>query len=120
MTKKRPLKLAIIPTDPWKWDIFVLHGPHDAFEDYARKTFKVSIDAAGIGHTYMQEGLPVLIWVNDIGDIPVLVHELMHAIFGILSSRGLTHTPESEEAYTYTMGDVLGRVLKHTNWRKVA
>lgn len=46
-----------------------------------------------------------LIWLNkfpetveDYGD---LVHEIEHAVYYILESRGLKHTAESDEAYAY-------------------
>lgn len=46
-----------------------------------------------------------LIWVNklpeSIEDYSNLVHEIEHAVFYLLDSRGLKHTEDSDEAYAY-------------------
>lgn len=40
----------------------------------------------------------------------VLTHELLHFIFYVLGNRGLSLTPESEEAYTYALQDIQQQV----------
>lgn len=45
----------------------------------------------------------------------VVVHELLHAVFYILSTRGLSLEDASEEAYTYLMGYLMKQFLIKTN-----
>ena len=40
-------------------------------------------------------------WPESVGEFGDLVHEIEHAVFYILDSRGLKHTEESDEAYAY-------------------
>lgn len=68
---------------------------------------------ANVSHEYngafsMGDDTYNLIWLNkypetveDFGD---LVHEIEHAVWYILDSRGLKHTEESDEAYAYLSG----------------
>jgi hypothetical protein len=118
--KSLPLKFASFDTLPWHWEVGVAYGPPDKFETFAKEAFNVSINAFGKGHCYVQEGVPVILWVEFIDDTPTLVHELMHAVFGILQGRGLQHCAESEEAYTYTVGQLLTDILACKTWKKVA
>lgn len=39
-------------------------------------------------------------------------HEALHATFSILEEKGVTYTPESEEAYTYLQHYILGEIIK--------
>ena len=50
-------------------------------------------------HLIWQECTP-----ETILEYSTLVHEIEHAVFYILDSRGLKHTEESDEAYAYLFG----------------
>ena len=60
------------------------------------------------GAFYMGDDTYNLIWLNKfpetVGDYGDLVHEIEHAVWYILDSRGLKHTEESDEAYAYFFG----------------
>lgn len=55
-----------------------------------------------------------LIWLQEIpttvGKYSDLVHEIEHATFYLLKSRGLQHTEESDEAYAYLSGYIFERI----------
>lgn len=55
-----------------------------------------------------------LIWQQEIpttvGKYSDLVHEIEHATFYLLKSRGLQHTEESDEAYAYLSGYIFEQI----------
>lgn len=55
-----------------------------------------------------------LIWLQEIpttvGKYSDLVHEIEHATFYLLKSRGLQHTEESDEAYAYLSGHIFEQI----------
>ena len=108
-------------TNPWDWEVGILHGPAEAANAWIEKRIGVSnvIGTQSEGHCYFQENIPIIIWMKDINDIPVLAHEVLHAVFAILESRGLLHCDSSEEAYTYTLSNLLGRILACKEWKRV-
>ena len=63
---------------------------------------------------YQQEDDFRLIWLSDvpttIGKYSDLVHEIEHATFYLLKSRGLQHTEESDEAYAYLSGYIFEQI----------
>jgi len=63
---------------------------------------------------YHQEDDFRLIWLQEIpttvGKYSDLVHEIEHATFYLLKSRGLQHTEESDEAYAYLSGYIFGEI----------
>ena len=63
---------------------------------------------------YHQEDDFRLIWLQEIpmtvGKYSDLVHEIEHATFYLLKSRGLQHTEESDEAYAYLSGYIFEQV----------
>jgi len=118
-----PLKCATFEARPWRWEVIVVHGgTAEMFRAYVTKVTGGSITAVEgfVGYCYITDADPALVWVECLGDVPTLVHELMHAVFGILQARTLKYSPESEEAFTYTVQDLLTQVLRQKTWRRAA
>lgn len=116
------LKMAVFPNPVWGWDLVVFHG--GTFAEvmlYVEKFIGISCEytTEALGHCWIDNGKPLAIWIHDLKDIPTLVHELMHATFGMLGRRGLSHSGDSEEAYTYTLQHILTRVLAAKKWATV-
>jgi hypothetical protein len=104
----------------WNWDIVLFDGDdQDRFADILNDIgIDDECDAHAQGHAWVHTGKPIVIWVHTRDDFPTLAHEVMHAIFGMLDQRGLRHTSESEEAYTYTVSFVLNAALNQ-RWQRV-
>lgn len=105
----------------WKWQGRVLVG--GTFEDFKRYAKRwIDADVLGgensCGHAYVAYGQPWLLWVESLKNVPALAHEALHVTTGVLEGRGLKHTAESEEAYTYTMEQILREVLTAKRWRQ--
>lgn len=49
---------------------------------------------------------------EDLADIPVITHELLHVVFHILGGVDITHAFESEEAYTYLLEYLLDQYIR--------
>ena len=114
------LKYAVFSPSPWKWEMCVFHGgTKDQFAASVKKHIDADIGdtiSGAMGYCYVEMDKPVMVWVHDIGDIPTLVHELIHAVFGMLNGRGLTHSKDSEEAFTYSLEAVLKAIMANKKW----
>lgn len=107
---------------PWKWAGVVLAGgTPDGFKAWAKKTLDADVETGSnsAAHAYVEYGKPWVIWVETMTDIPALAHEALHVAAGVLEGRGLSFSKGSEEAYTYTMEDILRQVLTAKQWKKV-
>lgn len=121
------MKRLMVPLDVWQWDGTVLTG--GTGEDFnallAELEFVEKDDSPfsknSAGGCYVDEGKPWVIWVEDPKDLETLAHEALHVTFRVLSSRGLTHSEDSEEAYTYTLDAITRRVkrAKAKDWKRV-
>ena len=49
-------------------------------------------------------------WPKSVDDYGSLVHEISHATFYLLQSRGLRHSEDSDEAYAYLMGFLFSEI----------
>lgn len=62
----------------------------------------------GSNAAVMFDNKELFLWVNkiptSIEDYGFLIHELQHATFRFLDNRGMSHTIESDEAYSYLIG----------------
>ncbi len=118
--KKTPsLKYTAIALMPWKWEGVVAQGGSE--DDFVRlaKQLGVEIYPTGAqGKACVEDGKPWLLWVQSPGDTATLAHEALHVTSGVLEQRGLRHTNESEEAYTYTMEDLMRQVFATKRWRQ--
>lgn len=107
----------------WKWEgvVFVGGSPSE-YEAHAREEFGVNanVGSQSLGHTYVEYGKPWLLWVQSLDRVATLAHEALHVTSGVLEARGLKHTPESEEAYTYTMEAIINATLTAKKWERVA
>jgi len=105
---------------PWKWEVSVIVGGTPAaaleFVHGTLKLYDADFAEWALGWSFVQAGKPAVLWVHDASDIPTLVHEAIHVTSGILQARGLKHTPESEEAYTYTVESLLRAILECQEW----
>jgi hypothetical protein len=94
--KRSPLKTIVVSCEPWNWTMLVVLGGTHA--DLVRYVKKLGIDAdvndQSIGHTFVHAGKPVVVWCQTC-DIVVLVHELIHGVFGMLEGRGVKHCDAS-------------------------
>ena len=107
---------------PWKWNGLVcVGGTSSQFAAYAKRLIDVDIETGSnaAGHAHLSYGKPWVIWVETLEDVPALAHEALHITAGLLEARGLKFTADSEEAYTYTMEDILRQILEHKRWRTV-
>lgn len=115
------LRCADVTLMPWKWQGIVLAGgTSDDFVRFAKSQIDAEPQsgAHACGHCYVEYGKPWLIWVQDLADVPALAHEALHCAAGILEARGMKFSDASEEAYTYTMEDILRQTLA-AKWRAV-
>lgn len=108
---------------PWKWEGIVLIGGTSAQFSAWAKTFmgaEVSTGEHACGHAYVEYGKAWVLWLET-KDVPNLAHEALHITAGVLEGRGLTFCKGSEEAYTYTMEDILHQVLtaQPRQWKRV-
>ena len=101
--------------------IHVFLGTREACAEAMRKAevkeheIEEWLDATnGYEGMYNQEDDFRLIWLSDvpttIGKYSDLVHEIEHATFYLLKSRGLQHTEESDEAYAYLSGYIFEQI----------
>lgn len=105
----------------YKTDVHFLIGETDEVcREYVRKKT----------HGHWKEGVPldegtrarvllhesrlsfVRIQGDDLANIPVITHELLHVVFHILGGVNITHALESEEAYTYLLEYLLDQYIK--------
>lgn len=115
------MKYISVMLMPWKWEGLVcVGGSPDDFKRYAKTMIEADIQTGSnsAGHAYVEYGKPFLLWVESLKNIPALAHEALHVTCGILEARGLKHHDASEEAYTYTMEDILRQTLdaKPSKW----
>jgi hypothetical protein len=62
-------------------------------------------------------GEVIFFWFNK-KDATVIVHELLHAIFICMRSRGIALTEASEESFCYVLSYLYGEILKELNKKK--
>lgn len=105
----------------WKWEGVIAQGGTIAeFVAFAKKQGATKIEDSNhsAGRAYVELGVPWLLWVESLADISALAHEALHIASGVLEARGLKHTAESEEAYTYTMEAIIRAALMATEWQE--
>lgn len=114
------LRAKIVTLAIWKWQGMVLAGgTEEGFVAFARQLVGQDIeksDTGAAGRAYARPSGPWLLWVESLADFPALAHEALHIAAGILEMRGIKHSAESEEAYTYTMEFVLREALNEDGW----
>lgn len=117
------MKTKVIRLSLWKWDgVLVAGGTAEDFAAFAKRDIKAVVDVGthSAGHAYVEYGRPFALWVESLDNVPALAHEALHITSGVLEARGLKHTPESEEAYTYTMEAIIREALRRQGWRRVS
>ena len=113
---------AVFKLIPWNWDVVALTGgcPNKLCELVMQLGMPIDdVSDGSTGHTFIYEGKPIIMWVQSLRQLDVLVHEIIHAVFGALDARGLKHCVESEEAYTYTVSELFRQVRACKKWRRV-
>lgn len=117
------LRHILVNLSLWKWEgVIAVGGTIADFIAFAKSHGASEIHAEDGGHSvgraYVELGVPWLLWVESLDDLPALAHEALHVTSGVLEARGLKHTHESEEAYTYTMEVILRAALTAKKWEK--
>ena len=118
------MKSKIITMQPWGWDgNLVIGGDPSIFSpkmirELGLHEYDGALKGLG-GWTWLPLGGSWVIWLETITNIPVLAHEGFHMVSGVLETRGLIHTKESEEAYAYTLQSFLEQALSKKGWTKV-
>lgn len=103
----------------WKWEgVVAVGGTIAEFVAFAREkgATKIEDTTHTCGRAYVEMGVPWLLWVETLDDLPSLAHEALHVASGVLEARGLKHVAESEEAYTYTMEGIIRAALSAREW----
>lgn len=118
------MKSKIITMNPWGWHGNLVVGGDPA--TFSKKlTRQLGLHEYGgspkglQGWTWLPQAQSWIIWVADLENIPVLAHEGLHMVSGILEVRGVSHTKESEEAYAYTLQDFMTQALEQKGWTNV-
>lgn len=115
------IRIKFVSLSIWQWDGAIIRGSWDAYRAWAQKSSNAEpsvFDDGGeapAGHAWVQAGRPWLLW-TETADPAVLAHEALHVTAGVLGARGLSFTPESEEAYTYTMMAIMAEAISAKGW----
>jgi hypothetical protein len=113
------MKFIVVSLGTWKWEGVVATGGTIAdFVAFAKAhgATKIEDTQVSAGRAYVELGVPWMLWVETMDDVPALAHEALHVTCGVLEARGLKHCAESEEAYTYTMEGIIRAALSATEW----
>lgn len=109
---------TLINIELYDQDLLVHFGDKEDLKDYLVQELEVSeekasqavstISPSSIGKTIIDYDNGIyFIWLKELPitdyNFGVLVHEIAHAAIGILNSKGMRLTHDSEEAYTYLM-----------------
>lgn len=117
-TKKAKVANFTIPL--WRWDVLIIAGDKDKSNKFLNKIDpNLFIGEFDQGSCFTRPDSGVIVWVDSLKNVPTLVHEILHAVFAVLSFRGLEHSKKSEEAYTYTVSHLLGEILAHKKWKEI-
>lgn len=101
-TKKLKIKQIDIPV--YKAKIYICTGDYDDYCDYISEIKNVSREdlcAYGSLAQCNDFGLSQYCWIGNSADIAIVVHELSHAIFGIMKYLGLDIN--DEEVFCYML-----------------
>lgn len=121
--KTPALRHATFLLQPWHADVVVLHGGTEgALQAFVHATYGIAYtpNDETAGHTFIYPSKPVVVWVYKLADVPVLMHELSHAVFAVLRSRGMRTGAATEEAFAYTLEHLATLVLAQSEWAPVA
>jgi hypothetical protein len=104
------MKAADITLDIWQWQgVVLLGGTRADFVAWVKAALGADVESqeGAQGHAYMERGKPWVLWVANPKDEATLAHEALHITAGVLESRGLKLSGDSEEAYTYTLARII-------------
>ncbi len=51
------------------------------------------------------------IWLHDLDDMGTIAHEAMHLTFDLMKRKGIKYCDESEEVYTYVLGQIVNQII---------
>jgi hypothetical protein len=129
---------TIVVKEPlFRTTLFIFIGSPEEVRKYLKRKWKSYIDEdddltgsivdQAAGTTFILGNSSDLkqmgcIWLlsfdGGIFDISILQHELLHWIFTTLSETGITHSPDSEECYTYMLEYYTRQIYKELVKRK--
>lgn len=112
------LRIKYLSLPPWNWDGAVIAGPWTSYIRWVkgREDVDLSQMEPPAGHSLVADGRPWLLWVESRTNFPVLAHEGLHIVSGVLQARGMQHTDASEEAYAYTLTALLKDATSSKGW----
>lgn len=122
---KPQLKETHCKVHTWKADVLLVIGDHELILPWARDymfldRFKEveelikndgDIGTKTQGTAYFLEGGGCLIWLKKY-DAGVLVHEIMHAVFHILSTKQVKLNYDTQEVYAYLFEHIFNTLKK--------
>jgi len=82
---------------------FLLENEKYNIEDYADGTIGMYVPIADKDVYFL--------YIKDTKNIPVIAHEILHLVFDMLKTKGISMDESSEEAYTYSFEYWLNLVL---------
>ena len=108
-------ELFKIPIPLYRAKLHVFFGTPEACAEAMRKENVPELEieewkknTKGFEGMYHEDNDFRLLWITEVpatvGRYGELAHEIEHAVFYLLNSRGLKHTEESDEAYSYLTG----------------
>lgn len=111
--RKKQLKERRTNTS-WKADVVLLVGDCECWMEghrYAeiREAVCAKKERTNQGEAFFLSGGGALVWMRR-DDKGVLVHELMHVAWHILSSKGVPLTDDTQEAYCYLIEHLFERL----------
>lgn len=75
--------------------------------DYIKHNYDIIVETGAFnsrGFTIPTEnGMPIVIWLENLDDTAVLNHELLHATISIMQWANIPLTPDTEEIYCYQL-----------------
>ena len=91
----------------------------DGLEEHKITSWREHVTRNDCDGMYSQNDDYRLLWVyrvpETVAEYVDLVHEIEHASFYLLDDKGLVHTKDSDEAYSYLMGWLYGEIMVFIN-----
>lgn len=113
--KKTKAKLYqwLIPENVYRYPIrLIICEDHELVTEWLQKNYHPNIRpiSAGLsGRTCSVEGgTEIAVWIRSAKNLAVLGHEIIHAVFMILSDKGVPINGENDEAFAYLFEYLFG------------
>jgi hypothetical protein len=109
---------SVLRTTGGTYDIevcFIVTRDTDYVRKYIKDEFNQEVDNFEVaGFTIPSlEGSPIIIWLPDLTDSSVILHELFHATISIMKWADIPLSDDTEEAYAYEIQYLYSELNKH-------